>query len=366
MTEYKPYTFDRVIRLIITLALIVGVIYILRVLSDVLLPFVVALLLAYLVNPIVNRWQKLVKRRGLAILITMILLLAVFTALWYLLIPSIGNEINRMGELISAYSQNWHKPGFVPDDLQAWIKELAEMEEVQQYLTAENSFKLLQNLLPGIWSSFKGVFAFLLGVFGLVTVLLYFFFILIDFDEFSGKWKDYVPPRFREQVVGVVSDLEKGMTAYFRNQTKIVIIVAILFATGFKIIGLPMGITLGIVTGLLNYVPYLQWAALLPTTIGAAIISLETGNNFWFMLAMVLLVFAIVQLIQEVILTPKIMGDMTGMNPALMLLSLSIWGSLLGILGMVIALPVTTLMISYYRRFVLETSLDSSKKEEQT
>jgi predicted PurR-regulated permease PerM len=115
-----------------------------------------------------------------------------------------------------------------------------------------------------------------------------------------------------------------------------------------------MGITLGILIGLLNYVPYLQWVGLPFTIMAAAMRSLETGNNFWMMVGLVLLVFAIVQLIQEVILTPRIMGDQTGMNPAIILLSLSIWGSLLGILGMIIALPVTTILISYYKRFILK------------
>ena len=126
-----------------------------------------------------------------------------------------------------------------------------------------------------------------------------------------------------------------------------------------------MGITLGILIGLLNYVPYLQWVGLPFTIIAAAMKSLETGNSFLALVGLVLVVFTIVQLIQEVLLTPKFMGDQTGMNPALMLLSLSIWGSLLGILGMIIALPLTTVIISYYKRYVLkeETEVDGDLRE---
>lgn len=146
------------------------------------------------------------------------------------------------------------------------------------------------------------------------------------------------------------------MQVYFRSQAKIVLIVSILFAVGFKIIGLPLGIGLGLLIGLFNFVPYLQWLGVPLAAFLALLYSLETGSNFWVMMGLVLLVMGIVQLIQEVILTPKIMGSSMGLNPAIILLSLSIWGGLLGILGMVIALPMTSLMIAYYRRFVLKVA----------
>jgi len=354
MNNDKPYTFDRVVRILITIISIALIIYVFRALNGVLLPFFIALLLAYLVNPIVNWIQKLVKKRIIAILITMIGLVAVFIGFWLLIIPSIIHEVSRMGPLLSNVVQNIDKPGFVPEDLEKWIREFAQKEEVQQYFTVDNLGKVARAILPKLWLSVQNVLGVLLGLVGIVTIFLYFIFILIDFDKFSGKWKSFIPPRNRELIVGMVMDLEQGMKGYFRAQTKIVIIVAICFAVGFKIIGLPMGITLGILIGLLNYVPYLQWVGLPFTILAAAMRSLETGNNFWMMVGLVLLVFAIVQFIQEVILTPRIMGDQTGMNPAIILLSLSIWGSILGILGMIIALPVTTILISYYKRFVIK------------
>lgn len=79
----------------------------------------------------------------------------------------------------------------------------------------------------------------------------------------------------------------------------------------------------------------------------------DTGQNFWIIIACALAVFAIVQIIQDTFLVPKIMGKITGLNPAIILLSLSIWGSLMGMLGMIIALPLTTLMLSYYQRFII-------------
>jgi predicted PurR-regulated permease PerM len=113
-----------------------------------------------------------------------------------------------------------------------------------------------------------------------------------------------------------------------------------------------MGIALGLFVGLLNMVPYLQTIGLLPSAFFALMYSLQTGTSFWVMMGLVLLVFAVVQLIQDMILVPRIMGDVTGMNPAVILLSLSIWGKLLGILGLIVALPFTFLLLAYYQRFL--------------
>jgi predicted PurR-regulated permease PerM len=114
-----------------------------------------------------------------------------------------------------------------------------------------------------------------------------------------------------------------------------------------------MAIGLGLFIGLLNMVPYLQLVGFIPTILLAIVKAADTGENFWVIMLMALIVFAVVQLIQDSFLTPKIMGKVTGLNSAIILLSLSIWGALLGILGMIIALPMTTLLITYYQKYIV-------------
>jgi len=112
---------------------------------------------------------------------------------------------------------------------------------------------------------------------------------------------------------------------------------------------------LGMFIGLLHMVPYLQLLGFVPTILLAIVKAADTGQNFWVILLLALVVFAVVQMIQDTFLTPKIMGHVTGLNSAIILLSLSVWGSLLGILGMIIALPLTTLLISYYQKYVIKS-----------
>ncbi|MEJ2284947.1 MAG: AI-2E family transporter, partial [Desulfobacterales bacterium] len=114
----------------------------------------------------------------------------------------------------------------------------------------------------------------------------------------------------------------------------------------------PLGIVLGLFVGLLNMVPYLQIIGLIPAGLLAVMHAVQSGLNVWTVLALTGLVFVVVQVIQDVILVPRIMGKVTGLNPAMMMLSLSVWGKLLGLLGMIIALPVTYLLLVYYRRLI--------------
>ena len=129
-------------------------------------------------------------------------------------------------------------------------------------------------------------------------------------------------------------------------------LVGILFSIGFLIIDFPLAVGFGLFIGLLNMVPYLQLIALVPTVLLALLKAADTGQNFWWILAGAILVFCIVQVIQDGIIVPKVMGRITGLNPAIILLSLSVWGSLMGVVGMIIALPCTSIMLSYYKRYI--------------
>ena len=127
-----------------------------------------------------------------------------------------------------------------------------------------------------------------------------------------------------------------------------------------------MAIGLGLFIGALNMVPYLQIIGFLPTILLAILKAADTGQNFWIIIASALAVFAVVQIIQDTIIVPKIMGKITGLNPAIILLSLSVWGSLMGVLGMIIALPLTTLMLSYYQRFIINREKISDSETKST
>jgi predicted PurR-regulated permease PerM len=211
----------------------------------------------------------------------------------------------------------------------------------------------LRKVLPGLMGIISGTYSVLLALVVPAVVLLYLIFLLMDFQKVRVAWKEMIPPQYRDSVVSFVEEFDVAMNRYFRGQTTIAGILGIFFATGFSLVGLPMGILLGFFVGLLNLVPYLQLLGLIPAVVLAAIHALETGQSFWVVMGMTGLVFVVVQIIQDAVLVPRILGKAMGLSPAVMLLSLSIWGKLLGMLGLLIALPMTCLVLAYYRRLVL-------------
>jgi len=356
----KPFTFDRVIRIVFTVGVFFGLILLMRYLSAVLIPFAVAWLLAYWLNPLVNWIQRGIRIRILAILCSLMVASTIFVLLGVLLVPLVAKEFiemgNTLGQMVNNSGLQEDALNYLPEDIWLSIEELTQSDDFQHLLESSKFLSFAEGtaktVLPRLWEVFAGIIDVVIGILGITVILLYVIFILLDYDVITTGWKNLIPMRYREIVVNVIDDFNNAMGNYFRAQALVAGIVGVLFAIGFGIIGLPMGILLGLFIGLLNMVPYLQILGFVPAFFFAYIHHLETDYDFWSMAGWVMLVFAVVQLIQEAILTPKIMGSVTGLSPAAILLSLSIWGKLLGMLGLLIALPVTFLLLSYYRRYL--------------
>ena len=187
-------------------------------------------------------------------------------------------------------------------------------------------------------------------------MMLYVVFLLIDYDNISARWRSYLPHSIREDVSEFFGEFMKANNRYFRSQALVAGCVAILFSISFSVIELPLAILMGIFIGLLNMVPYLQSVGIIPCLILGGVKALEQGGSFFGALGAVLLVFAIVQLIQETILVPYFQGESMGLSPSIILLSLSVWGKLLGFLGLILALPLTCLGLIYYRRYLKKSN----------
>ncbi len=194
---------------------------------------------------------------------------------------------------------------------------------------------------------------------------IYLFFILRDYRKITQYFSALIPPKYRTFAQTLYRDIEEGMKQYYRGQALVAISVGILYTTGFVIIDLPMALTMGLIIGTLNMVPYLQVIGIPPCILLALVHAAETGHSPWIPLLSLLAVFVIVQIIQDGYLVPKIMGKRMGLNAAVILLSLSIFGMMFGILGLIIALPATSLMISYYKRYILSRYYSTPTNETQ-
>jgi predicted PurR-regulated permease PerM len=358
--ENKPFTFDRVVRILLGAGIMVGLVWLLGYLSDVLIPFAVALLLAYLMNPLVVKVQKKIRNRPAAVFISIFLVGAFVLVLGWLVIPAIAQEVASMGKIISRLAEDAdladRAARYLPVDIWSTIKDFMTRPEIRDLFKSDKFLATAQaaagKVLPGVWGLITGTASFIMGLVGLAVIGLYLVFLLLDYDKVRSGWKGLIPPAYRDSVVEFVDDFEAAMSSYFRGQAAVAAICGGLFAVGFILVGLPLGILLGLFVGLLNMVPYLQIIGLIPAALLALVHAVETASNPWLILGLTGLVFVVVQVVQDVILVPKIMGKVTGLNPAMIMLSLSVWGKLLGLLGLIIALPLTYLLLVYYRRFI--------------
>lgn len=353
--ERKKITFDSFIRGIIVVLVLMGVLWLFKRLSSVLLPFFVAWVIAYLLYPLVCffQYRLRLKNRALSIFGALFALLAVGTLAFYLLVPPMIQEFARVKDLLAEYFSYGDRGSNIPQLLSEFLHEHVDREALSQLLNSRDFLTALKEALPRVWGLLAESVNILFSFFTIFMVLLYVVFILLDYESIANGWVHLVPPRYRPIVVGICNDVKDGMNRYFRGQALVAFCVGILHAIGFLIIDFPLGIALGLLIGLLNMVPYLQVIGYIPTVILAILKAADSGENFWLILLGAVIVFVVVQLIQDMLLVPRIMGRITGLNPAIILLSLSVWGSLMGMLGMIIALPLTTLMLSYYQRFII-------------
>ena len=353
--ERKKITFDSFIRAVILGAIIIGVLMLLKRLSGVLLPFFLAWLIAYLIYPLVSFFQhKLrLKNRIISIFCALFTLSVIASVAFYLLVPPMIQEFLRVKDLLIEYFSTTHTASNVPTTLSEFIRQNIDLHILEQMFSQENILDALKVPVPKLWSLISESINLLFGFFTVFLILLYIVFILLDYESISEGWAHLMPKKYRKTVTGILNDVKDGMNRYFRGQALVALCVGILFSIGFLIIDFPLAIGLGLFIGALNMVPYLQIIGFVPTIMLAILKAADTGDNFWIIIASAAAVFIVVQIIQDGYLVPRIMGKITGLNPAIILLSLSIWGSLMGMLGMIIALPLTTLMLSYYQRYII-------------
>lgn len=348
----KEITFDKFIRWTGITLIVLGVLYVTNYLSSVLLPFFIAWFFAYLLYPVVKFIEnKLhVKVRALSIIIAMLLAIGVIGGVIWLIIPPMIDQLDKLGEVLT----RWLHQTTHTNNLTAVIKEWLQDNQVQieRFLKSKDFSDAVKTTMPKVFSVVGQTANILISIVASMITLLYMFFILLDYETLTANWIRIFPKKSRPFWQELMKDVERELNNYIRGQGMVALCMGFMFCIGFTIIGFPMAIGLGILIGIMDLVPYLHTFALIPTAFLAMLKAADTGQNFWIVFGLAFLVFCVVQILTDMVVTPKIMGKAMGLNPAILLLSLSVWGALLGFLGLIVALPLTTLLIAYWQRYV--------------
>ncbi|MBF1311980.1 MAG: AI-2E family transporter [Porphyromonadaceae bacterium] len=324
---------------------------------SVILPFLLAGIFAYVMMPLVRFFQYTLRlrSRGLSVILTLLLLGAVVYLAVIFIIPSINAEIEKTLQVISGYSSGQDILTMIlPRNIRNYLNGGIRWGNFPQQLSLEKileNVKLLLDQVGGIINSTLSIFSW-----GLVFLigLVYFVFILLDFENLGRGFISLFPKTLRPTIRTISMDLDRYMNNYFRGQALVAMSVGILLTIGFNIIGLPLATAMGIFIGILNFIPYMQALGIIPLGLASLLMAAQTGENAFVCMLLGYGVLMIVQIIQDMIIVPRIMGQTMGMRPSLILLVLSIWGYLLGFFGMLIALPITMFIYSLYMRYVLQ------------
>lgn len=347
-------TLETFLRGLATAIVVVVAMLALNYLSTVLLPFFVACLLAYLLYPVVTfvQYRLHVPTRFLSIVVALVAVSAVLGALLWLVLPSLVGQFERFGNLVMRYlHESTHINNF-PDAVRLWVA--SNEGAIERFFRSKEVSDMVRAAVPQAFSVLVTTANVIISFVGSLITLLYLFFILLDYEKLTTGLLRLVPEKRRPFWRELGEDVKRSLNSYVRGQGLVALCIGVLFCVGFSVIGFPMAIGLGILIGVLSLIPYVHGLGLIPIVLLSLLQSADTGRSFWVILLSALAVFVIVQLITDMVLTPKIMGKAMGLNPAVLLLSLSVWSYLLGFIGLIIALPATTLLIAYYKRYALK------------
>ena len=348
----KEITFDKFIRWAGIVTLVIAVLYITNYLSEVLLPFFIAWFFAYLLYPVVKFIeQKLhVKVRAISILLAMGAAIAIVGGVIWLIIPPMIDQFDKLGEVLTRWVHQTTHTNNLTMLIKEWLQD--NQTTIERCLKSKDFSDALKTTMPKVFSVVSQTATVLMSIVASMITLLYMFFILLDYETLTANWVRIFPKKNRPFWSVLMKDVERELNNYIRGQGLVALCMGIMFCIGFTIIGFPMAIGLGILIGIMDLVPYLHTFALIPTAFLAMLKAADTGQNFWLVFGLAVLVLCVVQVITDMVVTTKIMGKAMGLNPAILLLSLSVWGALLGFLGLIVALPLTTLIIAYWQRYV--------------
>ena len=361
--QKKPpfWTTDRIMKLLIGMCVAAGVIWFIDNLRDVLLPFFVACLIAYLLQPIVEfnrRWTR-EKGRVWSALLTVVEVSAVVALLMYLLLPIVIKEFDALDKIIAEVTSGKRVLSPEMASIIEFVKRYVNIDSIKDSLS-DMQVEALISRGSTILSESIEVLSSLLDV---VLTLVYILFILIDYPQIVRGFTLIVPYKYRSGAISVLKDVQYNMNRYFRGQGTVAFCATVFYCVGFSIVGLPLAIPMGLLVGILYMIPYFQYITLIPVALISFITSLGGDVSFFSLFGKSILCYVVTQSVCDYIITPRIMGKELGLNAAVILLSLSVWGSLLGIIGMIIALPFTSLIMSYYEQYISNPHLYKKKNE---
>lgn len=322
-----------------------GLIYLL---APILTPFLIAALLAYLGDPLADRLQALRLPRSVAVLVVFILIIAVFALTILLLVPVIENQLTGLINAIPSYIE-WINRSLAP-----WLQknfgvqeQLLDREAVQRLLTEhwQQAGGIVAYVLTTITRSGLAIFAWLVN---LVLIPVVTFYLLRDWDKLKTRLRELLPRDIEPTVVQLTEESDDVLGGFLRGQLLVMLGLTAMYSTGLWLIGVEFALVIGIIAGLVSFVPYLGF--IVGIVIAGLAVIVQTQDIL--QLILVVIVFGAAQMVEGMLLTPLLVGDRIGLHPVVVIFAVLAGGQLFGFFGVLLALPAAAVLAVLVRHWV--------------
>jgi predicted PurR-regulated permease PerM len=347
-----PKTRRTLVRAGAGLSLVLFLIWMMHGLASITAMLMVAFVMAYILNPVVQQLGSLGLGRSVAAFLVLFLGLALIVSFVVIVLPAVLGEIGRFASRLPHY---WSA-------LQSLLLQAAQKLNLEVPQDWEQITNLViergRQVLPGladystrvVASLFKSTLNFLSATFYVLMVPVIAYYLMISFEHIKRDAEALIPPYLREAVMDKVLQVDAVLAAFVRGQLTVATVLGILYSIGFLIIGIDLALVLGILSGLLWIVPYV--GTLFALVAGSAMALAKFGDllHVGYVVAWV----ASVQLLEGYVLTPRIVGHAVGLHPVVYILALIVGANLFGFVGLLVAIPVTAAL-----KVLLKTGLDA-------
>jgi predicted PurR-regulated permease PerM len=322
--------------------------------SEILLPFVAGMVLAYFLDPVADRLQRLGLSRTMATILILFSFVVVLTIALIIVIPILATQLtelighlpqylSRLQELLTSIDPHWLETTFGVD--------ISTLREGLNSLLTEG-FGFLSTVAGSIWESGVALFN-IAGLFVVTPVVA--FYMLLDWDRMVAKVDGWVPREHVATVRAIATDINTATAGFVRGQGTLCLALGAYYAVGLTIAGLNFGILIGLFAGLISFIPYVGSLVGLVLSVGLALI------QFWpdyFMIGAVALIFIVGQFVEGNILHPLLVGKSVGLHPVWLMFALFAFGALFGFVGLLIAVPAAA-AVAVLVRFAISRYLES-------
>jgi predicted PurR-regulated permease PerM len=351
-----------------------------------LLPFLFGLWLAFASLGSIKKIKKIVRNQTVATTLFLLSGVVLIVTLSLFLTQHINRDFNRLNKSFAILTSDLN---FDSDQAAGTVKSFIdrfystdELESIihtksDSIVTGLKQFDYSQLDTESIKSSFEQIMSVFKNsadsdaksksrfswFFIFTSSLFYFVLILYQIDYFIALRKKYFGKAIKSKVNLLLDDFNNSFVKYFSLRTKIVLLLSIIYIITFAVLDIPGLILMVFLITVLSYIPYLQYVVLIPLSIGCLTLSVESQHSFLFFFSIVLGAFILASIVEELVLTPRIMEKNIGINPVILVLALSVWSYVLGLPGILIGIPLTSLSIIYIKRFVLPAYAEWIRKD---